>query len=82
MPRGCALQARDQDVSVVLASETGTTEIHGTSVVSSFSVMGGIGPGTEGFPVLQQSISRYTMDGESANGMMDRSMPANLLDDA
>ncbi len=51
-------------------------------MVSSFSVMGGIGPGTEGFPVLQQSISRYTMDGESANGMMDRSMPANLLDDA
>ena len=27
--------------------------------------------------VLQQAIVRYTLDGESANGMMERSMPSD-----
>jgi hypothetical protein len=27
------------------------------------------------FPVLQQSIVRYTWGAETANGMMERSMP-------
>jgi len=30
--------------------------------------------------VLQQSIVRYTYDGESANGMMERSMPSDQVD--
>ena len=74
------LQPKGQDVSVVLESEKGTTRIEGESVVSCFSVMGGVGPGTEGFPVLQQAVVRYTMDGETANGMMERSIPADRLE--
>jgi hypothetical protein len=74
------LQHRGEDVSVVMESERGTTRIEGESVVSCFSVMGGIGPGTEGFPILQQAIVRYTLDGETANGMMERSLPANKLE--
>jgi len=73
------LQPRGQDVSVVMASENGVTRINGESVASCFKVMGGVGPGTEGFPVLQQAIVRYSLDGETANGMMERSMPANKI---
>jgi hypothetical protein len=74
------LQPRGQDVSVVMESEKGTTHVRGESIASCFSVMGGVGPGTEGFPVLQQAIVRYSLDGETANGMMERSMPANKVD--
>ena len=73
------LEPRAERVPVVLESEKGTTRITGESVVSCFMVMGGVGPGTEGYPVLQQAIVRYTLDGETANGMMERSMPANKL---
>ncbi len=74
-----SLQPRGEQVPVVLESEKGTTRVTGESVMSCFSVMGGVGPGTEGFPVLQQAIVRYTLDGETANGMMERSMPADRL---
>jgi prepilin-type processing-associated H-X9-DG protein len=74
------LQPRGEDVSVVMESAKGTTRIQAESVVSCFSVMGGIGPGTEGFPILQQAIARFTLDGETANGMMERSIPANKLE--
>ena len=74
------LAPRGQDVSVVLESEKGTTRIRAESLMSCFMVMGGVGPGTEGFPVLQQAITRYTLDGETANGMMERSIPGNQLD--
>jgi hypothetical protein len=76
------LQPSGQDVSVVMESERGTTRIGGESVVSCFTVMGGVGPGTEGFPVLQQAITRYSRDGENANGMMERSTPAGKLQKA
>jgi len=74
------LQPGGEDVSVVMASEKGVTHINGESVASCFKVMGGVGPGTEGFPVLQQAIVRYSLGGETANGMMERSMPANKID--
>lgn len=74
------LRNRGEDVSVVIETEHGTTRIQGESLVSCFSVMGGIGSGSQGFPVLQQAISRYTWDGETANGMMERSMPGNLIE--
>jgi hypothetical protein len=74
------LQHRGQDVSVVLETARGTTRIEAESLVSCFMVMGGVGTGTEGFPVLQQAITRYTWDGETANGMMERSMPSNLVE--
>jgi hypothetical protein len=75
-----SLQHRGQDASVVLETATGTTRIEAESVLSCFMVMGGIGPGTQGFPVLQQAITRFTWDGETANGMMERSMPSTLLE--
>jgi hypothetical protein len=66
------LQPRDEDVSVVLETARGTTRIQATSILSNFSVMGGIGSNPD-FPVLQQALVRCTWDGETANGMMERS---------
>ena len=48
------------------------------SVMSNFMVMGGVGSSPD-FPVLQQAITRYTWDGESAHGMMERSTPGNQI---
>jgi hypothetical protein len=76
------LQPRGEDVSVVLESEKGTTRINAESVVSCFSIIGGIGPDAGRFPILQQAIVRYTLDGETANGMMERSLPGNKVDKA
>ena len=55
----------------------GTTyEVHGTTEVSTFMVMpkelaGGL--------QLQQAICRYTWDGESAPGMLERSIAPESL---
>ena len=57
----------------------GTTRIQAESVVSNYSVMGGVGS-NPAFPVLQQAIARYTWDDETANGMMERSMPGDQID--
>jgi hypothetical protein len=73
-----SLKHHGQDVSVVIETAKGTTRIQGESVVSCFSVMGGIGPSSA--PVLQQAICRYTLDGETANGMMERSIPGDKLE--
>jgi hypothetical protein len=72
------LQPQGEDVSVVLETASGTTRITGTSVVSNFSVMGGIGANPD-FPVLQQAIARYTWGGETANGMLERSTRGNQI---
>ena len=72
-------QPTGEDVSVVLATEKGTTRIQAQSVVSCYSVMGGIGS-NPAFPVLQQAIARFTWDGETANGMMERSIPGDRLE--
>ena len=72
-------QPGGEDVSVVLETANGTTRIQGESVMSNFTVMGGVG-GNPAFPVLQQAITHYTWDGESANGMMERSMPGDQLE--
>jgi hypothetical protein len=66
------LRPADEDVSVTLETAKGTTRIEGTSLFSNFMVMGGTGANPD-YPVLQQAISRYTWDGETANGMMERS---------
>jgi hypothetical protein len=64
-----SLQPSGEDVTVVLETEKGTTTIQGESIISTFSgAIEGLGN-----PVLQQAIARYTWDGESANGMMERS---------
>jgi hypothetical protein len=73
------MQPGGQDTSVVLETAEGTTRIEGQSLVSCFMVMP-IGPGTHGLPVLQQAICRYTWDGESVNGMMERSTPGDQVE--
>jgi hypothetical protein len=72
------MQPDGEDVSVALETANGTTRIHAESVMSTFMVMRGVGSNTA-YPVLQQAIARYTWDGETANGMMERSMPADQL---
>jgi prepilin-type processing-associated H-X9-DG protein len=60
-------------VSCVLETEDGrTVTIAGATAVSSFMVMP---PEVGGGMQLQQAIVRYTWDGESANGMLERSTP-------
>ena len=72
-----SLAARGQDVSFGLETADGTTyEIRGTTEISTFMVMpkelaGGL--------QLQQAICRYTWDGESAAGMLERSIAPDVL---
>jgi hypothetical protein len=69
---------RGEPVRVVLETDDGRTEtIEGETVVSAFSAI----PVTSemSFPVLQQAIVRYTWDGETANGMMERSIPPEKM---
>ena len=72
-----SLAARGQDVSFGMETVDGTTyEIRGTTEVSTFMVMpkelaGGL--------QLQQAICRYTWDGESTPGMLERSIAPDAL---
>jgi hypothetical protein len=66
------LCAHGEDVTIVLESARGTTEITGETRLSTFMVLGPL----EGF-ALHQAIVRYTWDGETANGMMERSRAAS-----
>lgn len=71
------IQPSGEDVSVVLETERGTVSVAGESLMSTYHGMipdDGVGL------VLQQGIVRYTWDGESANGMMERSMPSDRVD--
>ena len=75
------LQPRGEDVSVVLETANGTDRAIQARVGAcrTISVMGGVGS-NPAFPVLQQAIARYTWDDETANGMMERSMPGDQID--
>lgn len=64
-----SVEPSGEDVSVVLETDRGTTTIHGESIISTFHAMLDI----PGALVLQQAISRFTWDGETANGMTERS---------
>ncbi len=66
------LQPTGEDVSVVLETDRGTTTIHGETIISTFHEM--MVPDAPDF-WLQQCIVRYTWDGETANGMLERSSP-------
>ena len=72
-----SLAARGQDVSFGMEAADGTThEIRGTTEISTFMVMpkelaGGL--------QLQQAICRYTWHGESAPGMLERSIAPEAL---
>jgi hypothetical protein len=71
------LRPSGEDVSVVLRTEDGVTEIAGETQISTFSAIG-IEQGS--FPILHQAIVRYSWDGQSANGMMERSMPPEAVE--
>jgi hypothetical protein len=65
------LSPKGEDVSFVLETENGdTVAIAGETVVSTFHVMP---PEIGGGLRLSQAISRYTWNGESGNGMTERS---------
>lgn len=70
------LTPRGEKVRFVLESEKGLVAIEGETVVSTFHVM----PPESGNLQLQQAIVHYQWDGETANGMMERSTrPSNIL---
>jgi hypothetical protein len=72
------LTPKGEDVRCVLETEDGrAVTITGETAVSTFMVMP---PEVGGGLQLQQAIVRYTCDGESANGMLERSSPpANIV---
>jgi hypothetical protein len=72
------LQPDGEAVSVVLDTPEGTATITGETIASSFAVIP-TSPGAPVLPVLQQAIVRYRWDDEVANGMMERSIPADQL---
>ncbi|CUU59252.1 hypothetical protein Ga0074812_12629 [Parafrankia irregularis] len=65
-----SLVPQGDDVSLVLETADGTVEIGGETLTSTFMVMPlEVGGGMQ----LQQALARYTWDGESAVGMIERS---------
>ena len=62
------------DVSVTLRSELGDTRIEGSTTLSTFRIANRDIWGLN----LNQSGVRYTWDGQSALGMIERSAPSNL----
>jgi hypothetical protein len=71
------LQARDQDVTVVLETARGRITIEGETVVSTFAM--GRPEMPPDFPVLQQAGARYRWDGEETYGMLERSSPKDKI---
>jgi len=69
-----SLVPKGEDASCVLETEDGrTVAISGETAMSTFMIMP---PEVGGGFQLQQAIARYTWDGESANGMLERSRAA------
>jgi hypothetical protein len=71
------LEASGDDVSVVLETNSGSHTIHGETLLSTFMVMP---PEIGGGLNLQQAIVRYVWDGETAIGMLERSMPFDKME--
>jgi hypothetical protein len=70
------LTTEREDLSVVLETASGTTTIEGTTILPTYMVMpDGVGDDLR----LQQTIIGYTWDGETANGMLERSLPKSRL---
>jgi hypothetical protein len=66
------VEPRRQDASVTLVTEAGTTRIEGETILSTCYVMGP--PMIPQHFSLQQAIAAYRWDGETANGMLERSV--------
>jgi hypothetical protein len=70
------LTARGEDVSLALETARGTIEIGGQTLTSTFHVMP---PEVGGGLQLQQALARYSWDGESGVGMIERSTTPERL---
>jgi hypothetical protein len=64
------LQTRDEDVSLVLEAGGNTFEIEGYTTMSTFMIMP---PEVGGGLQLQQALARYSFNGETVMGMIERS---------
>jgi hypothetical protein len=76
------LEPKGQDVSVTLETEDGrSATIGGETVLSTFHVMNAAvgAAGMVGDFRLQQAIVRYSWDGESATGMLERSSASDQV---
>lgn len=62
-----------EDGSVVLETAEGTYRIEVQTLLPTFHVFG------SGLPVIEQSITRCTWGGETALGMLERSMPGDQV---
>jgi hypothetical protein len=72
-----SLSPKGQDASCVLETEDGrTVRITGETALSTFMIMP---PEAGGGLQLQQAICRYSWDGETANGMLERSTAPDKL---
>jgi hypothetical protein len=72
------LVGEGDDVALELESELGTTRIEGSSALSTFKILGR----DDGSPVdfnLQQGGARYTWDGMTSFGMIERSYTADEM---
>jgi len=72
------LVGEGDDVSLELESELGVTRIEASTVLTTFMIMGR----SDGLPVdfnLQQGGARYTWDGATSYGMIERSTTADQL---
>ncbi len=72
------LQPNGEDVSLTLRTKDGDVRIEGETILSA--CMAG-GSHREFTPALQQAGVRYRWDGEESFGMMERSIPADQLED-
>lgn len=81
------LQPLGEDVSVVLDTAAGPVRIAGETVVSTHDITdpSTVAPGQLAamadwtFPALQQAGVRYSWDGETTYGMLERSIPTDQL---
>lgn len=82
------LQPLGEDVSVVLETAGGQVRIEGETVLSTHDITDPATVPAEQlatlanwtFPALQQAGVRYTWDGETTYGMLERSIPTDQLD--
>jgi hypothetical protein len=71
------LMSTGDDATAVLQTDKGTITIDGITTASTFMIMP---PEVGGGFTLQQALVRYTWDGETGTGMLERSATAPQLD--
>ncbi|MCV7367283.1 hypothetical protein CRI77_05165 [Mycolicibacterium duvalii] len=82
------LQPLGEDVPVVLETASGTVRIDGRTVLSTHDITDPASVPADQlakmanwtFPALQQAGVRYTWDGETTYGMLERSIPTDQLE--